>query len=97
VNVGKQKSQKFDTYKHNIQFHPAGAPVPLSIRFYGVRFEGGRFEGKHPQVEVKTSFAERNPYVLDTPMGSQIRHRKKSIKQSAVANLSTNAYDLGER
>ena len=27
----------FGTYKHKIQFHPAGAPVPLSIRFRGVR------------------------------------------------------------
>jgi hypothetical protein len=44
---------------------------------------------------VKTSFAERKPYVFDTPIGSQIRHRKKSSIMIAIPNLKIPEYILG--
>ena len=46
---------------------------------------------------MNTSFAVRNPYVLDTPMGSQMRHRRKSTKYNPTENLNTNEYILGGR
>jgi hypothetical protein len=44
---------------------------------------------------VKTSLAERNPYVFDTPMGSQITQRKKSNIRTAIPNLKILEYILG--
>jgi hypothetical protein len=45
---------------------------------------------KDQHVAANTSFAVRNPYVFDTPMGSQIRHRRKSTRYNPVENLNTN-------
>jgi len=53
--------------------------------------------GKDRHVVVNTSFAERNPYVFDTPMGSQMRQRRKSKKYNPTENLNTNEYSLGGR
>jgi len=38
---------------------------------------------------VQTSFAERKPYVLETPIGSQIKQRRKSIIMRPMENLKT--------
>jgi len=80
--------QKKDiTHKDRIQFHPAGAPVPLS----GETLELGQGNTirKNIQVIVKTSLAERKPYVLETPIGSQIRQNMKSTIISPIENLNT--------
>lgn len=48
-------------------------------------------------VEVKTSFADLKPYVREAPMGSQIRHRKKSSMIKPKENLKTLEYHRAER
>ena len=47
------------------------------------------------QVNVNTSFADRNPYVLETLIGNQIRQRKKSIIMMSIEILNTAEYSLG--
>jgi hypothetical protein len=49
------------------------------------------------QVMVKTSFAERKPYVWETPMGSQIRQRKKSNIISNIEIRKNKEYRRGGR
>jgi hypothetical protein len=54
------------THKLRIQFHPGGAPVPLSDSSCQLRqrpFSAEQRKNKtlDVQVEVKTNFAERNP------------------------------------
>jgi hypothetical protein len=44
---------------------------------------------------VKTSFAERKPYVLETPIGSQMTHRKKSSMITMIPNLKIPEYIFG--
>jgi hypothetical protein len=46
-------------------------------------------------VAVKTSWAERKPYVFETPIGSQITQRKKSSIMMAMPNLKMLEYTLG--
>lgn len=65
------------TYKDKIQFHPAGAPVPLTVNSVTMDIHDNIL-GDHIQLMVKTSLADRKPYVFETPIGSHIRHRKKS-------------------
>lgn len=52
---------------------------------------------RYLHVAVNTSLAERNPYVFDTPIGSQMRHSRKSTKYNPTENLNTNEYILGGR
>jgi hypothetical protein len=47
------------------------------------------------QVIVKTSLAERKPYVFETPIGSQTTQRKKSSIMIAIPNLKIPEYILG--
>ena len=46
---------------------------------------------------METFFAERKPYVLDSPTGSQIRSGKKSRKQITRANLTIHEFVLGRQ
>jgi len=48
-------------------------------------------------VFVNTSFAERKIYVLETPMGSQIRQRKKSSIKMKREMRKTREYSRGGR
>jgi len=49
------------------------------------------------QVIVKTSLADRKPYVFETPMGNQMRHKKKSSIIKPRENLKTPEYSFGGR
>lgn len=44
------------------------------------------------QVVVNASLAVRNPYVLETPMGSQMTHNKKSSMIRKMENLKIREY-----
>jgi hypothetical protein len=46
---------------------------------------------------VNTSLALRNPYVLETPIGSQITQRKKSSIIRPTASLKMAEYIRGGR
>jgi hypothetical protein len=47
------------------------------------------------QVIVKTSLADRKPYVFETPIGSHTAQRKKSSIMMAIPNLKIPEYILG--
>ena len=83
------------TYKDRIQFQPAGAPVPLTINPITVNYDS--FPEDDLQLIVKTSLADRKPYVFETPMGSHMRHRKKSSIKIKIEKRKTAEYNLGGR
>jgi ATP-dependent helicase/DNAse subunit B len=49
----------------------------------------------YAQVIVNTSLADLKPYVLDTPIGSQIKQRRKSTNIKHIENLNTFEYTRG--
>lgn len=93
VRHAKQQQIKINAYNDSIQFHPAGAPVPLSVVFRISTIKRKKNGDVH--VIVKTSLAERKPYVLCVAMGSQIKHRKKSTIINPTENLKTLEYHRG--
>lgn len=89
---------QLQTYKDRIQFHPGGAPVPLSFSVcQSAHTKKPDVFSFNVHVEVKTNFAERNPYVLWTAMGSQIRQRKKSSMMMKSEKRNTALYHFGGR
>jgi hypothetical protein len=84
------------TYKDKSQFHPAGAPVPLSVTEVSMGKVTALAE-LNVHVIVKTSLADRKPYVFETPMGNQMRHKRKSSIIKPTENLKTPEYHFGGR
>lgn len=79
--------------KDGIQFHAGYAPVPLSTQYE----HGMNLTKIYIHVLVKTSFAEQKPYVLETPIGSNMMVRTKSNIMKTVDNRRKREYKRGGR
>ena len=85
------------TYRDNIQFQPAGAPVPLSFTTDLSVAAPLRNQVEHIHCVVNASLAVRKPYVRETPIGSQTTHNKKSTMYKRMENRNTPEYHFGGR
>lgn len=88
-----RKRVKERAYKLRIQFHPAGAPVPLSVDHLLIKLPRTKQIG-NSLCEVNTSFALLNPYVMWALTGNHVKFKIKSTAIKNMLPLNTQLYDF---